>query len=298
MVSNEDIKKKLVAKRVGRTTEGFLICESCGNYYQLQEGESINDFESCHCGGKLRFIESIDISEATNAEEGTQSEGRFIVCNKCAYFHELIEDENSDDFRLCECGGKFKFYRDREEYFSSKEYLESFLDSNKSSTKNVVSKTVNKLIKGETIEDKQSKYGFLIGAKGIEGRLELYDYWIRLPGKEYLLIEDISSIDFQRAHGIRGRGYIKFNLKGMDRVNKQKGPIVTYNPRTGFGIGLAGIKDGKVSMLGYNPRTGFNLGLGVFRGAEPPKVHFSKKSESKFREIRDMIYNKILESKV
>lgn len=35
---------------------GYLECEKCGGRYELQEGESPEDFESCECGGKLRHI--------------------------------------------------------------------------------------------------------------------------------------------------------------------------------------------------------------------------------------------------
>ena len=36
----------------------YLVCEICGGYYHLMEGESINDFDSCQCGGKLYLIDS------------------------------------------------------------------------------------------------------------------------------------------------------------------------------------------------------------------------------------------------
>lgn len=34
----------------------YLICEKCDGYYKLREGESIDDFYSCECGGKLKSI--------------------------------------------------------------------------------------------------------------------------------------------------------------------------------------------------------------------------------------------------
>jgi len=34
----------------------YLICDKCDGYYKLHEGENINDFHSCECGGKLRSI--------------------------------------------------------------------------------------------------------------------------------------------------------------------------------------------------------------------------------------------------
>ncbi|MGF7117393.1 hypothetical protein [Methanobacterium oryzae] len=33
-----------------------LICKSCGDYYKLELDESVDDFESCHCGGELKYL--------------------------------------------------------------------------------------------------------------------------------------------------------------------------------------------------------------------------------------------------
>ncbi|MBP2045716.1 hypothetical protein J2756_000940 [Methanobacterium aggregans] len=30
----------------------YLKCKECGGIYELQEGESPEDFDVCHCGGK------------------------------------------------------------------------------------------------------------------------------------------------------------------------------------------------------------------------------------------------------
>ncbi len=39
----------------------YIICESCGNYYQLKIGELLEDFESCQCGGSLKYAEERDL---------------------------------------------------------------------------------------------------------------------------------------------------------------------------------------------------------------------------------------------
>ncbi|WP_048204267.1 DUF4013 domain-containing protein [Methanobacterium formicicum] len=46
---------------------GFLECQNCGGYYQLQAGESPEDFEKCQCGGTLKHT--------THMPSDTQSEG-------------------------------------------------------------------------------------------------------------------------------------------------------------------------------------------------------------------------------
>lgn len=34
---------------------GYLVCKDCGDYYELQPGETANDFDRCQCGGKLIY---------------------------------------------------------------------------------------------------------------------------------------------------------------------------------------------------------------------------------------------------
>lgn len=38
----------------------YLVCESCGGNYKLQEGESPKDFDACECGGKLIYTTNPD----------------------------------------------------------------------------------------------------------------------------------------------------------------------------------------------------------------------------------------------
>jgi hypothetical protein len=39
----------------------YLICKKCKGYYELQRGESIEDFEKCECGGSLKQVESLNL---------------------------------------------------------------------------------------------------------------------------------------------------------------------------------------------------------------------------------------------
>ena len=34
---------------------GYLKCKECGEVYKLQEGESPDDFNMCHCGGEIEY---------------------------------------------------------------------------------------------------------------------------------------------------------------------------------------------------------------------------------------------------
>jgi hypothetical protein len=47
----------------------YLVCKKCGGYYQLQEGESPDDFYGkCNCGGDLKYVESLEGDTLINLE--------------------------------------------------------------------------------------------------------------------------------------------------------------------------------------------------------------------------------------
>jgi len=43
---------------------GYLICENCSGYYELQEDESPEEFGECQCGGKLSYLEILEEDNA------------------------------------------------------------------------------------------------------------------------------------------------------------------------------------------------------------------------------------------
>lgn len=47
----------------------YIYCEKCGGYYQLAEGESLEDFEICQCGGDLVYRENLEEIFEENSEE-------------------------------------------------------------------------------------------------------------------------------------------------------------------------------------------------------------------------------------
>jgi hypothetical protein len=75
---------------------GYLICDKCKNYYELQPGESPEDFVSeCECGGTLRYAKSLNgIKEDFAASEAT------ITCPNCG-------TENPEDAKSCRSCKRF-----------------------------------------------------------------------------------------------------------------------------------------------------------------------------------------------
>lgn len=66
----------------------YLICENCGGYYPLVDGESPSDFDSCQCGGKLYLVE----------DDGLRNQSPIIICKYCG-------NPNTNNTAFCsECG--------------------------------------------------------------------------------------------------------------------------------------------------------------------------------------------------
>ena len=53
--SNKNINERLQKRRTKeKLIPGFLVCDVCGGYYELQPDEAPDDFsDECECGGKL-----------------------------------------------------------------------------------------------------------------------------------------------------------------------------------------------------------------------------------------------------
>lgn len=52
----------------------YLICKECGGHYQLQPGESVDDFSECVCGGELELRNNLADYNAESRLEDSSSE--------------------------------------------------------------------------------------------------------------------------------------------------------------------------------------------------------------------------------
>ena len=49
---------------------GYLICNDCKQYYELQPREKPEDFsDKCHCNGILKYKENIDFFNPNTTED-------------------------------------------------------------------------------------------------------------------------------------------------------------------------------------------------------------------------------------
>jgi len=61
----------------------YLICDKCGSYYELQPGESPDDFDlTCDCGGELKYYYSFDDYHNDNNASKSVRTGRRSLKSK------------------------------------------------------------------------------------------------------------------------------------------------------------------------------------------------------------------------
>jgi len=124
-----------------REPDRYVVCESCNGYYKLEEGESLEDFEACRCGGELMYAEDNFMSkkepkrkkksqEEKKSKKAKTEDPQYLVCEKCGGRYTLKKGESLEDFESCHCGGRLNYAK---EYFKlnssskSKIFSHSFL---------------------------------------------------------------------------------------------------------------------------------------------------------------------------
>ena len=79
MVTNEQIKLRLRNKRDGISTDGYLVCDNCGGFYELQPREKVEDFNcDFNCGGTLEYFKQSPYSHDNITEQEPTSTLAYI----------------------------------------------------------------------------------------------------------------------------------------------------------------------------------------------------------------------------
>ncbi len=68
----------------------YIICDDCGGYYKLEDGESLEDFDACQCGGNLHYAQSFreiiknrDVPKILCVHCGAENKESAITCSNC-----------------------------------------------------------------------------------------------------------------------------------------------------------------------------------------------------------------------
>ena len=61
---------------------GYLECEKCQGYYELQPGESPEDFDKCQSGGKLKYIQMLSTNKFDKIDDNIMNKRTSITLNE------------------------------------------------------------------------------------------------------------------------------------------------------------------------------------------------------------------------
>ena len=69
---------------------GYLVCDECKEFYELEDGESPDQFsDKCECGGELKYLGTLESSDRNIGEMSATT-----LCPHCGTY-------NREDVKLC-----------------------------------------------------------------------------------------------------------------------------------------------------------------------------------------------------
>jgi len=93
-----------ITLKTGDEKERYVWCKNCNGYYKLEEDESPDDFESCHCGGKLVYAEKLEgepfglEQEIKPIQKGSYYLDLFLVFVVTVFSLVILQFVNQPDF--------------------------------------------------------------------------------------------------------------------------------------------------------------------------------------------------------
>jgi hypothetical protein len=102
----------------------YLICEECEGYYELQSGESADDFDTCQCGGHLKYFDNINDPTPQKSKSDSYNSLN-LYSGKIATRNEFLVNSN-DSHEVTELGlnnDYFHYNRTKYKNFFSENFI-------------------------------------------------------------------------------------------------------------------------------------------------------------------------------
>ena len=85
-----------------------VVCQNCGEKYQLDDEDDINTFECSVCSGNLEELDSFSNDEekvSSGYDSQNPSDLVLVYCTNCGLKYQLSENDNINEFECNSCGG-------------------------------------------------------------------------------------------------------------------------------------------------------------------------------------------------
>ncbi|MBQ6138516.1 MAG: hypothetical protein IJI80_02430 [Methanobrevibacter sp.] len=89
-----------------------VVCQNCGEKYQLDDEDDINAFECSVCSGNLEELDSFSNDEekvSSGYDSQNPSDLVLVYCTNCGLKYQLTENDNINEFECNSCGGSLDY---------------------------------------------------------------------------------------------------------------------------------------------------------------------------------------------
>lgn len=89
-----------------------VVCQNCGEKYQLDDEDDINTFECSVCSGNLEELDSFSNDEekvSSGYDSQNPSDLVLVYCTNCGLKYQLSENDNINEFECNSCGGSLDY---------------------------------------------------------------------------------------------------------------------------------------------------------------------------------------------
>ena len=89
-----------------------VVCQNCGEKYQLDDEDDINAFECSVCSGNLEELDSFSSDEekvSSGYDSQNSSDLVLVYCTNCGLKYQLTENDNINEFECNSCGGSLDY---------------------------------------------------------------------------------------------------------------------------------------------------------------------------------------------
>ena len=98
--------------KLSRDKMKVVVCQNCGEKYQLDDEDDINAFECSVCSGNLEELDNFSSDEekvSSGYDSQNPSDLVLVYCTNCGLKYQLTENDNIDEFECNSCGGSLDY---------------------------------------------------------------------------------------------------------------------------------------------------------------------------------------------
>jgi hypothetical protein len=111
---------------------GYLVCNQCDGYYELNDNETPEDFEACACGNSLEYFESLFESDNPDLQFSESISKKVSIMSRLTsqapFAEDILNNIRQDSWALWDSLDQF---RSNEEHANQKLVMDDVIEMNR-----------------------------------------------------------------------------------------------------------------------------------------------------------------------